>query len=86
MLAPLRSKLAFAGAALYLLVFAGAAIYPMFDRRTFSGLFAVLLGWPWIDWFPGVLLLVAVALNTISIYVVLAVLSLLPALFRGSRE
>ena len=30
-----------------------AAIYPLFDHRTFSGLAAVLLAWPWVDYFPS---------------------------------
>jgi hypothetical protein len=45
----LRSRVGAIGAGLYLLAFAGASIYPLFDRRTFSGLLAVLLSRPWID-------------------------------------
>jgi hypothetical protein len=82
----MRSKIAAIGAGFYLLVFAGASIYPVFDRRTFSGLFAVLLAWPWIDYLPSAWLLLAVALNTIIIYVLLGVLSLVPALLRRLRK
>ena len=71
------SKFGAAGAILYLLIFACAAAYPLFDHRTFAGLPAVLLGLPWIDyftskWFPG-----AIALNALIIYFVLAALSFL---------
>lgn len=82
----LWSSVAAIGAGLYLLVFLAAAIYPWFDHRTFAGLAAVLLGWPWIDYFPSSLFLVAVLLNAIVIYVVLALLSLVPALLRGLRR
>ena len=65
------------GAGLYLLIFLCAWMYPLFDKRTFSGLVPVLLAWPWIDYLPSALLLVMVALNAIVIYFVLAILSLL---------
>ena len=80
------SKLGAAGAAVYLVAFACAAIYPQFDHRTFSGLAAVLLALPWIDYFPSKLLPAAVALNALIIYVVLAVLSCLPAWLRPFRN
>lgn len=80
------SRLAIAGAGLYLTVFACAAIYPYFDRRTFSGLAAILLALPWIDYFPSIFLPAAVALNALIIYAVLAVLSHLPAWLRQSRR
>jgi hypothetical protein len=74
------------GAGLYLLVFLAAAIYPWFDHKTFAGLAAVMLAWPWIDYFPSSLLLVGVLLNAVVIYVVLAVLSFAPVLLRGLRR
>jgi hypothetical protein len=75
----LRSKLAAIGAGLYLLVFICALLYPLFDRRMLSGLFAVMLIWPWTDFLPtGWPYSVGVAcglLNAIIIYVLLAALS-----------
>jgi hypothetical protein len=81
-----RSKIAAIGAGFYLLAFVCASIYPMLDRRTFAGLAAVLLAWPWIDYLPSAWLLLAIALNTIIIYVLLAVLSLAPTLFQRLRK
>jgi hypothetical protein len=51
-------------------------IYPFFDRRTFSGLPAVMLAWPWIDYLPSwhFAILLGVALNAVAIYCVLALL------------
>jgi hypothetical protein len=69
------SRTAAIGVGLYLLAFLCAAIYPWFDRRTFSGLAAVLLAWPWVDYFPSSLLLLAVFLNALIIYFVLAVIA-----------
>jgi hypothetical protein len=69
------SRAAAIGAGLYLLVFLCAAIYPWFDHRTFSGLAAVLLALPWVDYFPSSLFSVAIFLNAVIIYVVLAVVS-----------
>jgi hypothetical protein len=68
------SRTAAIGAGFYLLAFLCAAIYPSFDRRTFSGLAAVLLAWPWVDYFPSSLLLLAVFLNALIIYGVLAMI------------
>jgi hypothetical protein len=81
-MALLKSRAGVVGASLYLLIFLCASIYPMLDRRTFSGLFAALLAWPWVDYFPSALLLLGVLLNTAIIYVVLAILTVLPALLR----
>jgi len=82
----MRSRFAAIGAIIYLLMFAGAAAYPLFDHRTFAGLPAVLLGLPWIDYLPSQWLLVAIALNACIIYVLLAVLSfLISFLFRRVR-
>ena len=78
----MRSRFAAIGVILYLLVFACASAYPLFDHRTFSGLFAVMLALPWIDYFPRNLLLAAVALNALIIYFVLAALSFLLSLLR----
>jgi hypothetical protein len=71
----MRSRLGAAGAIIYLLVFACAATYPLFDHRTFAGLPAVLLGLPWIDYISTEWFLVAIALNALIIYCVLAALS-----------
>jgi hypothetical protein len=71
----MRSRLAAIGAILYLLLFACAAAYPLFDHSTFAGLPAVLMGLPWIDYFPSSLFWGAIALNALIIYVVLALLS-----------
>jgi ABC-type Na+ efflux pump permease subunit len=81
-----RSKLAAIGTALYLLAVVCALVYPVFDRRTFSGLVAVLLALPWIDHLPSSLLPLAVSLNAIVIYLLLAVVSLVPALVRRQRR
>jgi hypothetical protein len=78
----MQSKLAASGAALYLLAFACASAYPLYDHRTFAGLFAVILALPWIDYVPSKWLLAAVALNAAIIYILLAALSRVPALFR----
>ena len=78
----MKSKLAGTGAILYLVVFACAAALPLFDHRTFSGLAAVLLGLPWIDYLPSRWFLAAIALNALIIYFVLAALSFLFSLLR----
>jgi len=67
---------------IYLLVFACAAAYPLFDHSTFAGLPAVLLGLPWIDYIPSSWFLGAIALNALIIYFVLAALSFLLSLLR----
>jgi hypothetical protein len=86
MAALLRSRIAAIGAGFYLLAFLCASLYPLFDRRTFSGIAAVLLALPWIDYLPSgwPSLLVAVMLNAITIYALLAALS--PALLRSLRK
>jgi hypothetical protein len=73
----MRSRFAAIAALLYLAVFGCAAAYPLFDHRTFAGLPAVMLGLPWIDYLSSKWLLVAIALNALIIYVVLAALSFL---------
>jgi hypothetical protein len=80
----MRSKLAAIGAILYLVAFACASAYPLFDHRTFAGLAAVLLGLPWIDYLPSGWLLGAIALNALIIYFVLATFSLLWSWLRRS--
>ena len=70
-----RSRTAAIGTGVYVLTFGCAAIYPLFDHRTFSGLAAVLLAWPWVDYFPSWALLLGVALNAAIVYTVLAALS-----------
>ena len=69
-----RSPVPLMGAAFYLLAFVGAVIYTLFTRETFSGLPAVMLAWPWIDYLPKwhYAFLIAVALNAIIIYIALA--------------
>jgi hypothetical protein len=71
----MRSKFAAGGTILYLVAFACASAYPLFDHRTFAGLAAVLLGLPWIDYLPSGWLLGAIALNALIIYFLLAALS-----------
>jgi hypothetical protein len=82
----LLPKIAAIGAGFYLLAFVCASLYPVFDRRTFSGLVPVLLAWPWIDYLPSAWLPLGVALNAITIYALLAVLSLMPALLGRLRK
>ena len=71
---PLKSPIPATGAILYLLAFVAAAIYPYFSRETFAGLAAIMLAWPWIDYLPHwhFALPLAVALNAVTIYCVLA--------------
>jgi hypothetical protein len=74
----LRSKVAVVGASLYILVFIAASLYPLFSREMFAGLPAVMLAWPWIDYWPpsSVFLLIACPLlNAVLIYIFLAILS-----------
>ena len=78
----MRSRFAAIGAILYLAAFGCAAAYPLFDHRTFSGLPAVMLGLPWIDYLASKWLPVAIALNALIIYIVLAALSFLVSLLR----
>ena len=68
----MRSRFAAIGALIYLLLFAGASAYTLFDHRTFAGLAAVLLGLPWIDYLPSEWFLAAIALNAAIIYLFLA--------------
>jgi hypothetical protein len=81
----MRSRFAAIGAILYLVAFACASAYPLFDHRTFAGLAAVLLGLPWIDYLPSGWLLGAIALNALIIYLLLAALSFLFSFLRRSR-
>jgi hypothetical protein len=81
----MRSKFAAGGTILYLVAFACASAYPLFDHRTFAGLAAVLLGLPWIDYLPSGWLLGAIALNALIIYFLLAALSFLFSFLRRSR-
>ena len=78
----MQSRFPAIGAMIYLLVFACAAAYPLFDHSTFAGLPAVLLGLPWIDYIPSSWFLGAIALNALIIYFVLAALSFLLSLLR----
>jgi len=81
----MRSKFAAGGTILYLVAFACASAYPLFDHRTFAGLAAVLLGLPWIDYLPSGWFLGAIALNALIIYFLLAALSFLFSFLRRSR-
>jgi len=81
----MRSRFAAIGAILYLVAFACASAYPLFDHRTFAGLGAVLLGLPWIDYLPSGWLLGAIALNALIIYFLPAALSFLFSFLRRSR-
>ena len=81
----MRSKLGAAGAIFYLLLFACAAAYPYFDHRTFSGMAAVMLSLPWIDYLPSSLFPAAIVINALIIYFVLAALSWLFSLIWRSR-
>jgi hypothetical protein len=78
----MRLKLPAIAAGFYLLAFVCASIYPMFDHRTFSGLVAVLFGWPWIDYLPSAWFPLAIVINATIIFTILAVLRLVPTLFR----
>jgi hypothetical protein len=80
----MRSRFAAVGAILYMLLFGCFAAYPLFDHRTFSGLPAVLMGLPWIDYIPSSWLWGAIALNALIIYVGLALLSSLFSWLRRS--
>jgi hypothetical protein len=81
----MRSRFAAIGAILYLLAFACASAYPLFDHSTFAGLAAVLLGLPWIDHIPSKWFLGAIALNALIIYLLLAALSFLFSSLRRLR-
>ena len=81
----MRSRFAAIGAILYLLVFACASAYPLFDHSTFAGLAAVLLGLPWIDYLPSKWFLAAIALNALIIYFLLATVSFLLSSLRRLR-
>jgi hypothetical membrane protein len=81
----MRSRFAAIGAGFYLLIFACALAYPLFDHRTFAGLAIVIVALPWIDYLPSEWLLAAIALNTLIIYLLLAAFSFLFSLLRRSR-
>ncbi|HEX9449433.1 MAG TPA: hypothetical protein VF920_15705 [Dongiaceae bacterium] len=86
MAALLWSKMAATGTSFYLLAFVCASLYPLIDHSTFAGLAAILLGWPWIDYLPSRALPLAIILNAICIYVILAILSLALALLRHASH
>jgi len=81
----MRSKFAATATALYLLIFALATAYPLFDHRTFAGLAAVLLGLPWIDYLPSEWFLASIALNAAIIYLFLAAATSLYSLLPRPR-
>jgi hypothetical protein len=80
------NRIAVAGFCVYLLAAACAWVYPVFDHRTFSGLPAVLLAWPWIDYFPSRLLPLAIALNAVWIYILLFSIERLSRFLRPSTK
>jgi len=82
----MRLKLPAIGVGFYLFAFLCASIYPMFDRRTFSVLIAVLFGWPWIDFLPSAWFPLAIVINATIIFTILVALALVPTLFRQSRK
>ena len=53
------------GAAAYILLLASACIYALVDGRTFAGLAAVMLAWPWIDDLPSAALPIGWVLNAL---------------------
>ncbi|HEY2121403.1 MAG TPA: hypothetical protein VGH37_19605 [Candidatus Acidoferrum sp.] len=67
------------GAGVYLIAFISAAVYPLFSRDTFSGLAAVMLAWPWIDFLPlrsaKFMLVLFAVLNAAIIYIFVSVVS-----------
>ena len=81
----MRSRFAAIGAILYLLAVACAFAYPLFDHRTFAGLAIVILALPWIDYLPGKWLLLAIALNTLIVYFILAALAFMLSSLRRLR-
>lgn len=81
----MRSRFAAIGALIYLVAFACASAYPLFDHSTFAGLPAVLLALPWIDYLPSRWLPAAIALNALIIYLVLAAASFLLSSLRRLR-
>jgi hypothetical protein len=75
-----RSKVAGVCAGVYLLAFLSLTVYAYFDKSDFSGLPAVLLTWPWIDYVPllvpaNVAVPLCAILNTALIYVLFAFLA-----------
>ena len=82
----MRSKLAATGTGFYLLAVVCASIYPAFDRSTFSGIIVVLLALPWIDYLPSAWLPLAIMLNAVIIFGLLAVLALVPTVLRRLRK
>ena len=81
----MRSRFAAIGAILYLLAVACAFAYPLFDHRTFAGLAIVILALPWIDYLPGKWRLLAIALNTLIVYFILAALAFMLSSLRRLR-
>ena len=67
------------GAGVYLIAFISAAVYPLFSRYAFSGLAAVMLVWPWIDFLPPrsakFMLVLFGGLNAAIIYIFFSVVS-----------
>jgi len=57
----------FPGAAAYLLVLTSTWIYVLVDGRTFAGLAAVMLAWPWVDELPSAALPIGWLLNALIV-------------------
>jgi len=75
-----HSKVAAVCASVYLLAFLSLTVYACFDKSAFSGLPAVLLTWPWIDYVPllvptNVAVPLCAILNAALIYVLFAFLA-----------
>jgi len=62
------------GAAAYILLLASAWIYALADGRTFAGLAAVMLAWPWVDQLPSAALPIGWLLNAIIFGVAVSLL------------
>jgi len=86
----LRSKIATIVTGGYLLAFVCAALYPRFDHRTFSGLVAVILALPWIDYLPrnspNIAIVGCATLNAIVIYVVIAAIAMVLSMVRQAER
>ena len=60
------------GAAAYILLLASAWIYALVDGKTFAGLAAVMLAWPWVDKLPSAALPIGWLLNAMIFGVVVS--------------
>jgi hypothetical protein len=65
----MRSKFGMIGALVYLLIAGAAYASSLSDNSLFSVAFFILQGWPWVAFLPMVL---AIVLNAVIIYFILA--------------